>query len=296
MEIKISRKSILNFTFAAMLVFTAAMLFFTIRYFGGAGSEVLDDTELVLPQSATLSGNIADDAKIAVISTDHGDMAAELYPEHAPKAVANFIDLAESGYYNGTLVYEIEKGIHLGAGSRYGDGSLPKGYDEKYEKIEPEITDELWPLRGALMSVGLKEKNFWTGKTVYSGSRFIVSGSIKLDDETKDLFEQAQAKRVSGMFLEYGGTPNVSKQLTVFAQIFDGWDVLDSILNEETEAEAQLKKIKEKSGSEGSDSKMDEDEANEYVETSKPVKDIEIKTVKIMSYADYKAQSADIES
>jgi peptidyl-prolyl cis-trans isomerase B (cyclophilin B) len=296
MEIKISRKSILNFTFAAMLVFTAAMLFFTIRYFGGAGSEVLDDTELVLPQSATLSGNIADDAKIAVISTDHGDMAAELYPEHAPKAVANFIDLAESGYYNGTLVYEIEKGIHLGAGSGYGDGSLPKGYDEKYEKIEPEITDELWPLRGALMSVGLKEKKFWTGKTVYSGSRFIVSGSIKLDNETKDLLGQAQAKRVSGMFLEYGGTPNVSKQLTVFAQIFDGWDVLDSILNEETEAEAQLKKIKEKSGSEGSDSKTDEDEANDYVETSKPVKDIEIKTVKIMSYADYKAQSADTES
>ena len=101
------------------------------------------------------------------------------------------------------------------------------------------------------------------------------------------------------MFLEYGGTPNVSKQLTVFAQIFDGWDVLDSILNEETEAEAQLKKIKAKSGSEGSakvkDSKTDEDEANDYVETSKPVKDIEIKTVKIMSYADYKAQSADTE-
>ncbi len=39
--------------------------------------------------------------KIAVIETDRGTIKAELYTDKAPITTKNFIDLANSGFYNG---------------------------------------------------------------------------------------------------------------------------------------------------------------------------------------------------
>lgn len=38
--------------------------------------------------------------QVAVLETEKGNIAFELYPEHAPQTVANFIELVNSGFYN----------------------------------------------------------------------------------------------------------------------------------------------------------------------------------------------------
>lgn len=238
-------KKLVNVLFVAMAVLTAAMIVASIVNASKRKQafNIPEDIELV--QLETLRGNISDDAMITVISTDYGDMAAELYPQFAPETVENYKSLSESGYYDGTFIYEVEKGIHLGGGCVYNDGSLPDGYDKSIETVGPEISKNLWPVKGAIMSCGLTHTTLWRGQETYSGSRFLISGSIEFTDEIKNQMLDMQGNtKVADMFIEYGGTPNVSQQITVFAQIFDGWDVLDALLDVQTE-ESTLKPVQD---------------------------------------------------
>ena len=45
--------------------------------------------------------------KYAIISTEKGDMKAELYEKETPIAVANFIKLAESRFYDGLTFHRV---------------------------------------------------------------------------------------------------------------------------------------------------------------------------------------------
>jgi cyclophilin family peptidyl-prolyl cis-trans isomerase len=60
--------------------------------------------------------------KQATISTDFGDMHLTFFPDKAPAHVANFIDLAESGFYNGLKFHRIVDGFMIQGGCPRGDG------------------------------------------------------------------------------------------------------------------------------------------------------------------------------
>ena len=42
-----------------------------------------------------------------VITTKFGDIQLEFYPEHAPKSVENFMELARKGFYDGLIFHRI---------------------------------------------------------------------------------------------------------------------------------------------------------------------------------------------
>jgi cyclophilin family peptidyl-prolyl cis-trans isomerase len=65
---------------------------------------------------------------MAVISTDAGDVTVELFEDDAPNTVANFINLAEKGFYNGLTFHRIIKGFMIQGGDPKGDGSGGPGY------------------------------------------------------------------------------------------------------------------------------------------------------------------------
>ncbi len=63
-------------------------------------SEVVKTTQPIMEQK--------DSEKIMVtMSTDKGDINLELYPQVAPKTVANFVKLAGQGFYNGTKFHRV---------------------------------------------------------------------------------------------------------------------------------------------------------------------------------------------
>jgi cyclophilin family peptidyl-prolyl cis-trans isomerase len=58
----------------------------------------------------------------AVIETDQGTIEFELLGSEAPKAAANFLLLAERGYYNGVTFHRIVKGFMIQGGDPQGNG------------------------------------------------------------------------------------------------------------------------------------------------------------------------------
>jgi cyclophilin family peptidyl-prolyl cis-trans isomerase len=95
----------------------------------GGSSEMaaggIDSTQLAPGATATPGG--ADTASAvdttgpkvthtAVISTDSGDVEIELFGEDAPKAVRNFVGLAEKKYYEGIAFHRVVPGFVVQAG------------------------------------------------------------------------------------------------------------------------------------------------------------------------------------
>ena len=103
----------------------------------------------------------ADDAPVMIVHTSVGDITAVLYPEVAPNYVAQFTELVEKGYYDGTYVYQTEPGVYFRAGSPNADGTLDDQLDESRQKVETETSADLWPFRGAFCApVTEKDNNF----------------------------------------------------------------------------------------------------------------------------------------
>ena len=53
-----------------------------------------------------------------------GKMVAELYPEVAPNTVNNFINLVQSGFYNGLIFHRVISGFMIQGGCPQGTGKM----------------------------------------------------------------------------------------------------------------------------------------------------------------------------
>jgi len=69
----------------------------------------------------------------AVIETNRGVIKFEFFPEDAPGHVRNFIKLAQSGFYNGTVFHRVVKGFVIQGGDPEGTGRGGPGYQIKAE-------------------------------------------------------------------------------------------------------------------------------------------------------------------
>jgi len=91
---------------------------------------------------------VADDAApTAVIETKLGDIELRFFPEDAPKHVENFLTLAKSGFYDGTIFHRVIPGFMIQGGdpntkgtnkSIYGTGgpdhSVPAEFNKRPHK------------------------------------------------------------------------------------------------------------------------------------------------------------------
>ncbi len=67
--------------------------------------------------------------KVKVVMENGGEFTLELYPEYAPKTVANFLKLANKGFYDGLTFHRIVDGFMCQGGDPDGNGT--GGSDEK---------------------------------------------------------------------------------------------------------------------------------------------------------------------
>lgn len=177
---------------------------------------------------------------IAVVDTTLGEFRFRLYPEYSPNAVANFISLAEKGYYDGTYVFDSKKGAYSSMGSSKPDGSVDGGFSQDQERIKRELHQNLWPFRGAVcLFSNTYEQTFKQkllgGGTYYVGSRFTLLNSVKFDEEfSAEIRESSVSKKLADTFIEKGGIPNFSQQVTIIGQTYEGFDVVDKLASLET--------------------------------------------------------------
>ena len=64
----------------------------------------------------------------AVIRTEKGDIRLELYPDQTPLTVANFVNLAERGYYDGVTFHRVISNFMIQGGDPTGTGRGGPGY------------------------------------------------------------------------------------------------------------------------------------------------------------------------
>ncbi len=76
--------------------------------------------------------------KQVIMETDFGQMTVQLLYDEAPQHVANFLDLAGQGFYNGTTFWRVVRGALIQGGDPKGDGT---GLRPDGRTLEPEFTD-----------------------------------------------------------------------------------------------------------------------------------------------------------
>lgn len=65
---------------------------------------------------------------LAKMETDRGTIELELYPEHAPVTVNNFVFLVREGFYDGTTFHRVIDGFVIQGGDPTGTGRGGPGY------------------------------------------------------------------------------------------------------------------------------------------------------------------------
>ena len=66
--------------------------------------------------------------KVAVISTNRGEIRLELFSDHAPKTCQNFEELANKGFYNGLSFHRVINDFMVQGGCPQGTGTGGPGY------------------------------------------------------------------------------------------------------------------------------------------------------------------------
>lgn len=75
---------------------------------------------------------------LAEMNTSKGVINIRLYPQHAPVTVANFVNLAKRGYYDGLSFHRVIDNFMIQGGCPLGSGTGGPGYN-----FEDECTPEL---------------------------------------------------------------------------------------------------------------------------------------------------------
>ncbi|MBN1467799.1 MAG: peptidylprolyl isomerase [Fusobacteriaceae bacterium] len=85
-------------------------------------------TLLLVACTSTEKKKNSDNDIRAKIYTNKGIINVYLYPEAAPIAVANFINLSEKGFYNGLTFHRVVSNFVIQGGDPKGDGTGGPGY------------------------------------------------------------------------------------------------------------------------------------------------------------------------
>ena len=88
---------------------------------------------------------------IFTIEMENGmTMKGELYPECAPNSVANFVELANSGFYDGVIFHRVIPGFMIQGGDAMGQGTGGPGYCIRGEFKRNGFDNPLKHTRGVL--------------------------------------------------------------------------------------------------------------------------------------------------
>jgi len=162
--------------------------------------------------------------EIIVMHTTKGDISLRLFPEAAPKAVENFKTHCKNGYYDGVIFHRVIDEFMIQGGDPTGTG---QGGESIYGKdFEDEFHKDYHNIYGALSMANAGPNT--------NGSQFFIVQKKDVDKSTLEQMREAGekagfSKDVVDAYEKMGGTPWLDFRHTVFGQVFDGMEVVESI-------------------------------------------------------------------
>ena len=154
-----------------------------------------------------------------------GTIKMELYPEYAPETVANFITLANRGFYDGLTFHRVVKDFMIQGGDKNGDGTgLATTSDLKDDGDGTEYT-----IKGEFIANGVDNKlQFEEGVVAMARSDYTSYSS--------SLAEESYNSGSSQFFIMTAKNTGLNGQYTSFGKVTEGMDIVHKI--EEIEVKA----------------------------------------------------------
>ncbi|MBE6632822.1 MAG: peptidylprolyl isomerase [Ruminococcaceae bacterium] len=134
--------------------------------------------------------------KIKFIIRDFGEITAELYPEKAPRTVANFLHLVDEGFYSGLIFHRVISGFMIQGG----------GFNESFEQMEAAA------IPGEFFANGYSRNDLHHAPGVLSMARTNDPNSAS-----------------SQFFIMHKDAAYLDRQYAGFGQVIEGMDVVDRI-------------------------------------------------------------------
>jgi len=141
---------------------------------------------------------------LAVVATDKGNMELELYPEHAPKTVNNFVFLAKEGFYDGVSFHRVISDFMIQGGDPTGTGQGGPGY-----QFEDEVKGN--PLKHEMCVISMANAGPNT-----NGSQFFITHSPQ---------------------------PHLDGKHTVFGKVIAGQEIVNAIRQDDRMVKVEVKEI-----------------------------------------------------
>ncbi len=135
---------------------------------------------------------------IVVLETNQGNIELELFPEVAPKAVKNFIELSKKGYYDGIIFHRVIKNFMI-------QGGDPTGTGMGGESIYGGVFD-----------------NEYAANVVFDKPGILAMANAGPNTNGSQFFITTVA------------TPHLNGGYTIFGKVINGYDVVKKIENSKT--------------------------------------------------------------
>jgi peptidyl-prolyl cis-trans isomerase A (cyclophilin A) len=148
----------------------------------------------------------------ATLTTTQGTVAVRLFPDHAPKTVRNFVELAEGGrewtdprtgavtkekLYDGTIFHRVISGFMIQGGDPLGTGTGGPGY-QFGDEIHPDLRfDKPYLLAMANAGPGTNGSQFFitVGPTPWLNGKHTIFGEVIGGADVVDMISRVRTAR-----------------------------------------------------------------------------------------------------
>jgi peptidyl-prolyl cis-trans isomerase len=183
-----------------------------------------------------------------------GTIKMELYPEQAPETVANFITLANRGFYNGLTFHRVVKDFMIQGGDKEGTG---QGSATLADLKDDGDSNTDYSIKGEFVANGVNN-------TLKFDEGVIGMARNDYTQYSSSLKEESYNSGSSQFFIMTKANTSLNGYYTAFGKVTEGMDVVHKIENVEVKA---------------ADSTSDSSSSN--TEVSTPVETVKISSVTV---------------
>jgi len=157
-----------------------------------------------------LNATVEEMRKTITLKTTLGNIKIRMEPDWAPENVRNFLKLAQSGWYNGTVFHRVAKDFVVQGGASGGRGSGPNHYADRWVRpVKGEFRTDVKHVRGIISMAHGDDPNSAT----------------------------------TSFFLMLGPATSLDGQFSAFGRIVEGLDVLDAFGKEDVDGETPKRRL-----------------------------------------------------
>ena len=160
---------------------------------------------------------------------DYGTIKVELYPDQAPNTVANFIALANNGFYNDLTFHRTIPEFMIQGGDPKGDGTgTPRlsAIDKSIEKDSEKDTE--YSIKGEFIA-----NNFYKNKLTFEEGTIAMARTDYSSLGDTEATEGGYNSAGSQFFIMTDTNSNINGLYAAFGRVIEGMDIVKAISNTE---------------------------------------------------------------